>query len=106
MKDRGPSRLTIDCEICGEPMQVNRKRYVELVKAGERPRCRKNGCERLCGAKNPRTSRTSEVVLGERVGALLVSRTGRKKSRKPGALEKLRVTRLTVEGCADCCENE
>jgi hypothetical protein len=101
----GPSRLTIDCDICGEPMKVDRLRYAALIKAGERPRCRKNGCERLCGAKHPATSRSAEGLPVQKVGVLTLTRTGRKKSRKPGALEKLRVTRASIEDYAAGREN-
>jgi hypothetical protein len=101
----GPSRLTIDCDICGEPMKIERLRYAALIKAGERPRCRKNGCERLCGAKRPATSRSAEVLPAQKVGVLTITRAGRQKSRKPGALEKLRVTRESIEDYAAGREN-
>lgn len=34
----------MNCDICGEPMYLEPERYLELRRAGEQPRCRKNGC--------------------------------------------------------------
>ena len=105
-RETGPSRLTMDCDICGEPMEVDRLKYVELVKSGERPRCRKNGCERLCGAKNPATSRRRKVLAVVEVPAFVVYWPRVKKGRKNGALASLAVKRETVEGCGRCSANE
>lgn len=102
----GPGKLTLDCDICGEPMEVDRLRYVELVKAGKRPRCRKNGCERLCGVQNPMTSRVSEVLAVVDVPPTVVYWPRIKKGRKNGALAKLAVKRVTVEGCSEGPVNE
>lgn len=99
-REAGPSKLTIDCDICGEPMEVDRLRYVELVKAGQRPRCRRNGCERLCGAKSAVTSRMMEVLAETGVSPLMVLWPQTKNGRKNGALAKLAVKRETVEGCS------
>ena len=82
----------LDCEICGEPVTLPAARYVALVKAGQRPRCRQNGCERFCGAKNPGRSRGAEVVAVQRVGLLRVEVPVRKRGRKNGALAKLIVS--------------
>lgn len=64
----GRRRLMMDCDICGEPMEVSRARYVALAASGQRPRCRRNGCERLCGAKRAGRSRGTEVLAAVRVG--------------------------------------
>jgi len=104
--DTGPSKLTLDCDICGEPMEIDRLRYVAMMKAGERPRCRKNGCERLCGAKNPATSRRPEVLDVIAVPPATVLWPSEKKGRKNGALAKLAVRRGTVESCGGHRENE
>lgn len=98
-REAGPSKLTIDCDICGEPMKVDPQKYVELIKSGQRPRCRKNGCERLCGAKNAVTSRSPEVLAEIGVAPLVVYWPRAKKGRKNGALAKLAVKCETVEGC-------
>ena len=82
----------LDCEICGEPMVLSPARYVALVKAGQRPRCRQNGCERFCGAKNPRRSRGAEVLAVERGGLLRIAVPVVKRGRKNGALAKLIVS--------------
>ena len=100
----GPSKLTIDCDICGEPMSVSRRRYVELIKAGQRPRCRKNGCERLCGLKNHGTARRREVLATVEIPHHVISWPSEKRGNKNGALAKLAVKRMTVEDCAECRE--
>jgi len=99
--------LTIDCEICGEPVVLTPARYLAMKRAGERPRCRKNGCERLCGAKTPRRSRTSEVLAVQDVALLRVRWPAKKRGkpgRKHGVLAKLGVSRdgeWRYEGCGD-----
>ena len=98
MKDRGPSKLTVDCDICGEPMTIDRHRYLALIRAGQRPRCRRNGCERLCGAKTPGTARSGQPLAVIGVPPLLVVWPGSKKGRTNGALAKLAVRRLGIEG--------
>lgn len=85
-------RLMLDCDICGEPVYLSRDRYVELVRSGERPRCRRNGCERLCGAKNTGTARTSEVLDVLAVPLLVVTWPREKRGNTNGALAKLAVT--------------
>ena len=86
-------RLMLDCDICGEPVYLSRDRYVELVRAGERPRCRKNGCERLCGAKNAGTARTTELLDVIDVPLVRVSWPRGKRGNSNGALAKFRVSR-------------
>jgi len=105
VKDRGPATLTIDCDICGEPMTIDRHRYLALIRAGQRPRCRRNGCERLCGAKTPGTARSGQTLeaTGDRGNGvmrapLLITWPGSKKGRKNGTLAKLAVRRLGIEG--------
>lgn len=85
--------LSLDCDICGEPVVLSRRRYVQLVKAGERPRCRKNGCERLCGPQNLRTSRGAEVLAVAAVPLLVVTWPAKKRGNANGALAKLAVNR-------------
>lgn len=102
---RGPARLTMDCEICGEPMQVSRQRYVELVAAGEKPRCRKNGCERLCGAKRAGSVRTAERLDTVEFSTVAVEWPGVKRGNGNGALAKLRVKPTGDWRYADCGEN-
>jgi len=97
-------RLTLDCDICGEPVELSPARYVELVRAGERPRCRKNGCERLCGRKKAGTSRSGQVLATQEVPLLAVHWPQEKKGRKNGALAKLAVSRdeaWRYEGCRE-----
>jgi len=86
-------RLMLDCDICGEPVYLSRRRYVELVRAGRRPRCRKNGCERLCGARNAGTARMTEILDVIDVPLLVVSWPRAKRGNRNGALAKLRVSR-------------
>ena len=113
--------MTLDCEICGEPVVLTPTRYVALVKAGRRPRCVKNGCVRLCGpcersgdAKIPGTAREPEVLATIDVPLVRVLWPKRKKGRKNGALAKLTVSRdeggvtrravTTAERLGTCCE--
>lgn len=98
-------KLTLDCDICGEPVVLSPERYVELVKAGQRPRCRKNGCERLCGAKNPRTARSSKVLATRGVALLRVDWPRTKRSSQQGALAKLAVSRDQNWRWEGCCHN-
>jgi len=95
-------KLTLDCDICGEPVVVSKARYVELVRNGRRPRCRANGCERLCGAQAPRPARNAEVLATQGVPLLLVSWPREKRGRQNGALARLAVSRdesWRYEGC-------
>lgn len=82
----------LDCDICGEPVALSPARYVALVQAGERPRCRRNGCERLCGEKRAGTARGAEVLATQGVGVLQVAWPVAKKGRRNGPLAKLRVS--------------
>jgi len=87
VKDRGPSKLTVDCDICGEPMTIDRHRYLALIRAGQRPRCRRNGCERLCGAKTPGTARSGQTLeaTGDRGNGVMREKGAKKRSpRKVG----------------------
>jgi hypothetical protein len=94
MEPKGKGRkLMLDCDICGEPVVLSPARYVELVQAGARPRCRKNGCERLCGVKTTGIARSAEVLETVAVGILRVEVPGKKRGRKNGSLAKLRVRR-------------
>lgn len=86
-------RLMLDCEICGEPVVLQPQRYLALVKAGRLPRCRKNGCERLCGRQNTGVARTTEVIDMIDVPLLVIEWPGRKRGNRNGALAKLRVRR-------------
>jgi len=104
MASKKNRKLILDCEICGEPVVLSPSRYVALVRAGERPRCRKNGCERLCGAKSAGTSRGTQVLAGARVSPLVVQWPHTKRGNKNGALAKLAVKRdgaWRYEGCRD-----
>jgi len=92
-KERKKRRLMLDCDICGEPVYLSGTRYVELVRAGEKPRCRKNGCEQLCGAKNVVAARTTEVLDVISVTPSVVVLPRRKRGNRNGALAKLRVSR-------------
>lgn len=86
-------QLMLDCDICGEPVVLSPARYVELIREGKRPRCRRNGCERLCGAKNTGTARVSEVLIVLDVPLRKVNWPRAKRGNRNGALAKLRVTR-------------
>ena len=98
-------RLSLDCDICGEPVVLSKRRYVQLVKAGRRPRCRKNGCERLCGVQNPRTSRGAEVLAVTQVSLLAVTWPAKKRGNANGALAKLAVSRDQQWRYEGCCSN-
>jgi len=102
---RKSRKLILDCEICGEPVVLSPSRYVALVKAGERPRCRKNGCERLCGVKRAGTSRGTQVLAEQRVPPLIVQWPYTKKGNKNGALAKLAVKRDGAWRYEGCCDN-
>ena len=97
-------RLMLDCDICGEPVYLSRERYVELVRRGEKPRCRKNGCERLCGAKNTGTARMPEVLDVVEVPLLEISIPSQKKGNINGALAKLRVSTMQDWRCEGTLE--
>lgn len=92
MAPKQRSKLTLNCEICGEPVELTRHRHLELVKAGELPRCRKNGCERLCGRKKPGAARMPELLDVIDVPLRQVQWPKSKKGNINGALAKLRVT--------------
>lgn len=79
----------LDCDVCGEPVELRPARYAEWVRIGERPRCR--GCERLCGAKRPGTARGPEVLAVVEVGSLSIFWPRVKRGNANGALAKLRV---------------
>ena len=85
-------RLMLDCDICGEPVYLSRLRYLELLRRDERPRCRQNGCERLCGAKIPGTARGAEVLDVLDVPLRVVTWPRGKRGNTNGALAKLAVT--------------
>ena len=104
--EKRKSRLILDCEICGEPVVLPPRRYVELVRAGERPRCRRNGCERLCGAKTPRTSRDAQVIGAVGVLRIGVTRRQARKRRRNGALAKLCVSRCGDWRKEACCDDD
>jgi hypothetical protein len=89
---RKSRRLMLDCEICGEPVYLSGPRYLELVKAGRLPRCRTNGCERLCGRGNTATARTPEILDVLDVPLRRVHWPTSKKGNRNGALAKLRVS--------------
>ena len=42
-------KYSLPCLVCNEPVNLTRKRLLELVKAGAQPVCRRNGCYQLCG---------------------------------------------------------
>lgn len=86
-------KLMLACEICTQPVYLSPRRYVELVRAGRLPRCRKNGCERLCGAKNFGTARTPQVLCTVPVGMQRVEWSSTKRGNVNGALAKMRVKR-------------
>lgn len=73
----------MDCEICGEPMIVPPARYVELVKAGRKPRCGKNGCATLI----PPTINMATFAMSP----YLVHWPDDKRGNVNGALPKLRM---------------
>jgi len=102
---RKKRRLMLDCDICGEPMELSPSRYVAWVRAGERPRCRRNGCERLCGVKTPGTARGAEGESGQRVGVLSVSPVTGSGGPQHGALAKLRVRQCDQWRYEDSREN-
>lgn len=85
-------RLTLECEVCGEDVVLSPERFVKLVKAKELPRCRRNGCERLCGRKNAATARMPELLDTIEVPPRRVHWPRQKKGNPNGALAKLRVT--------------
>ncbi len=89
----------LDCDTCGEPVALSEARFVALVAAGERPRCRKNGCERFSGAKNTRTDRGTEVLATEGDSLFKIEFPRFKKGRKNGALAKLRVNQMRIASC-------
>jgi len=86
-------------------MVVSPQRYVELKKSGRLPRCRKNGCERLCGAQNPVTSREPEVLATIEVPLLVVKWPRQKRGNRNGALAKLHVSRDDNWRYDGCCDN-
>ena len=104
-------KLILDCEICGVAMCLPPARYLALVAAGRRPRCRRNGCQRLLGAgersgdaKTPGTARKAEILMATKVRGFLVSRRRFPAGRRNGALEKLAVKpddTWRYEGCPD-----
>lgn len=85
-------QLMLDCEICGEPVVLQPSRYVELVRLNEKPRCRKNGCERLCGSKNAGAARMPESLAVLDVQLRRVHWRRRKKGNANGALAKMAVS--------------
>jgi hypothetical protein len=85
-------RYMLDCDVCGEPVYLTPQRYVELKRQDRRPRCRKNGCERLCGVQTPATARTPELIDVIEVPPRVVYWPRRKKGNANGALAKLHVT--------------
>lgn len=96
----------LDCDICGEAVYVSRIRYVQLVKAGRRPRCRKNGCERLCGPHIQAAARMTETLDTIEVPLRRVHWPRAKKGNRNGALARLRVSqdqrwRWEAAGAAD-----
>lgn len=58
----------VPCQVCGEPMRLSNSRYRELVAAGAKPVCRRNGCERLCGRDIRDIARNSQVETITDVG--------------------------------------
>jgi len=87
------------CDICGDWVYLQPDRYEQLVRANELPRCRKNGCERLCGAKNAGTARVTELIASLDVPPVVVHWPRRKKGNANGALAKLRVSRDQAWRC-------
>lgn len=91
-------KLILDCEICGEPVILSKSRYVELVRMGCKPRCRKNGCsqltarERSSDAKTPGTARKTEILATIEVPLLRMRWPKLKRGKKNGALAKLTVS--------------
>ena len=86
-------------------MQLTPERYVALVKAGARPRCRRNGCERLCGVKKAVTARFTEEVGVVGVATMRISCMDDNRRRKRGDLEKLYVRRVPIAGYEGCPDN-
>ena len=87
-------RLYMDCDVCGEAVALAPARYAELVRTGQRPRCRRNGCERLCGTQTAGTARGAELLAVVEVAPLVVEWPRVKKGRRNGALAKRRVRRV------------
>ncbi len=91
MATKKRNRLMLDCDVCGEPVYLSPERYLALKRADELPRCRKNGCERLCGAKTVGTARNAEVLAVVDVPLVVVTWPREKKGNANGALAKLAV---------------
>lgn len=106
MAAKKAKRLMLDCEICGEPVYLSKQRYVELVRASRRPRCRRNGCERLCASQNAGAARMPQLHTALDVPLRVVYWPATKRGNRNGALAKLRVTedqrwRWESRGAAD-----
>ena len=84
------------CRVCKEPVVVSNGSYLEHIKRGSYPVCRKNGCERLCGRHVVDIARTSEVQLirGLAGAALVVGRPSDGEPVPP--LAKWRITRCVT----------
>jgi len=81
--------LILDCEGCGEPVTLSPARYDELVLAGQRPLCRKNGCERFYGAKSAGTSRSAQVPVVVELPDSTVVWKKKKRGHRNGPLAKM-----------------
>lgn len=78
----------IDCAICGQPVSLGRRRFLELSRAGSKPICRRNGCvryaarqisERQDGDETPGAAREPQVVEIRGVtGMVLVKGAGKR----------------------------
>lgn len=83
--------MTLDCLVCGEPVELSKARFVELVRAGRRPVCRKNGCERLSGARNAGAARVVEGAVRLDLATVVERDDGPKRGNANGSLAKWRV---------------
>lgn len=73
--------------MCCEPVELTPARFVELVKANQKPRCVKNGCARLF----PKTKFPPAALDILKVQPRIITWPKHKKGNRNGALPKLHI---------------
>jgi len=78
--------MEVECDICNDTMKVSKQRYVELVKAGLKPRCSKNGCLGMFPYERP-----IESIATIKQSPYKVVWPRKKKGNRNGSLPKLKL---------------
>lgn len=97
---------TLPCLICGDEVRLSGSRLQELVKRGELPVCRKNGCFRSVGFRERQddyeksvTARKIEVVLRQKVALTVATEGPRRMGQNGQPLARRKVRRSAERIC-------